>query len=244
MASGIVDDFMEKSAGAAAPVRSAFRSLGRTSGFRVVNGGNRYARSALVMSAVPESAEGDWGDVKREYVIGGNWKSNGDIEFVNNFPGDTLNKAEYNADKMSVVIAPTDIHLHAAQKSIQNNINVCSQDVSQFGTGAYTGNVTAGQMKDLGISWTLTGHSERRSLFHETDEDVAAKTKAAVDEGLTVMLCIGEQLEERESGKTGEVNARQLKAVAEKLDEADWAKVVIAYEPVWAIGTGKVATPE
>ena len=99
-------------------------------------------------------------------------------------------------------------------------------------------------MKDLGISWTLTGHSERRSLFHETDEDVAIKTKAAIDEGMTVMLCIGEQLEERESGKTGEVNARQLKACADKLDEADWANVVIAYEPVWAIGTGKVATPE
>ena len=99
-------------------------------------------------------------------------------------------------------------------------------------------------MKDIGISWTLTGHSERRTLFHETDHDVAVKTKAAIDAGMKAMLCIGEQLAEREAGETGEVNARQLKAVAEVLDEKDWEHVVIAYEPVWAIGTGKVATPE
>lgn len=99
-------------------------------------------------------------------------------------------------------------------------------------------------MKDIGVKWTLTGHSERRTLFHESDEDVAVKTKNAIDAGLTAMLCIGEQLAERENGTTGEVNARQLKAVADKLEEKDWEHVVIAYEPVWAIGTGKVATPE
>jgi len=90
----------------------------------------------------------------------------------------------------------------------------------------------------------LTGHSERRCLFGETDKDVALKTKVALENGLNVMLCIGEQLEERESGKTGEVNARQLQAVVDELTEGQWGNVVIAYEPVWAIGTGKVATPE
>ena len=123
-------------------------------------------------------------------------------------------------------------------------MHVAAQDVSQYGRGAYTGNITADQLTDANIKWTLTGHSERRSLFGETDQDVALKTKVAVENGLNVMLCIGEQLEERESGKTGEVNARQLQAVVEELTEGQWGNVVIAYEPVWAIGTGKVATPE
>merc|ERR1719218_373300 len=132
--------------------------------------------------ALPESAEGGWSDVKREYVVGGNWKSNGDSEFVNTFPGDVLNKAEFDSSKMAVAVAPTDIHLSMAKGKVDDKITVMSQDVSQFGKGAYTGNVTADQMKDIGISWTLTGHSERRTLFHETDEDVALKTKAAIDQ--------------------------------------------------------------
>jgi triosephosphate isomerase (TIM) len=121
---------------------------------------------------------------------------------------------------------------------------VSAQDVSQYGRGAYTGNVTADQLTDIGIKWTLTGHSERRSLFGETDQDVAVKTKIAIENGMNVMVCIGELLEERESGKTDEVNARQLQAVADEIAEGQWGNVVIAYEPVWAIGTGKVATPE
>lgn len=213
-------------------------------GFSIINGSNRYARASVAMMAVPDSAEGTWGDVKRQYVVGGNWKSNGNKDFVNSFPDETLNKAEFDPSEMSVCVAPTNVHLTAAQAKIADKVNVMSQDVSQYGTGAYTGNVTSEMMKDIGISWTLTGHSERRELFHETDLDVAIKTKAAIDAGMTAMLCIGEKLEERESGKTGEVNARQLAAVVEKLEEKDWEHVVIAYEPVWAIGTGKVATPE
>ena len=99
-------------------------------------------------------------------------------------------------------------------------------------------------MKDLGIKWTLTGHSERRTLFHESDEIVALKTKLAIDNDMQVLLCIGELLQEREAGKTAEVNARQLAAVAKVINECQWGNIVIAYEPVWAIGTGKVATPE
>jgi triosephosphate isomerase len=99
-------------------------------------------------------------------------------------------------------------------------------------------------MKDLGIKWTLTGHSERRTLFHESDEIVALKTKLAIDNDMQVLLCIGELLQEREAGKTAEVNARQLAAVAKVINESQWGHIVIAYEPVWAIGTGKVATPE
>lgn len=97
-------------------------------------------------------------------------------------------------------------------------------------------------IKDAGINWTLTGHSERRTLFGDTDELVGLKTRRALDNGLSVIACIGEYLEERESGRTREVNERQLAAIREQCE--DWSNIVIAYEPVWAIGTGKTATPE
>jgi len=195
--------------------------------------------------ALPEGSEGKWGSYDRKYVIGGNWKSNGDVDFAENFPKDVLAKAKFDTDNVEVVVAPTNLHLSTAKKALNGtNVQISSQDVSQYGRGAYTGNVTADQLKDMDIHWTLTGHSERRTLFHESDEDVALKTKVALENGLNVMLCIGEQLEERESGKTGEVNARQLQAVVDHISEGQWGNVVIAYEPVWAIGTGKVATPE
>ena len=94
----------------------------------------------------------------------------------------------------------------------------------------------------MGIKWTLTGHSERRTLYGESDQDVAKKTKRALDFGMTVLACIGELKEEREGGITKDVNTRQLNAIREECD--DWSKIVIAYEPVWAIGTGLTATPE
>jgi len=99
-------------------------------------------------------------------------------------------------------------------------------------------------LKDIGVHWTLTGHSERRTLFHESDKDVALKTKIALENGLKVKACIGEKLEEREAGKTLEVCSRQLKAIADHVEVAHWGNIVVAYEPVWAIGTGKVASPQ
>jgi len=206
---------------------------------------SRKGRSRTTLMALPEGSEGKWGSYDRKYVIGGNWKSNGDVDFAENFPKDVLAKAKFDTDNVEVVVAPTNLHLSTAKKALNGtNVQISSQDVSQYGRGAYTGNVTADQLKDMDIHWTLTGHSERRTLFHESDEDVALKTKVALENGLNVMLCIGEQLEERESGKTGEVNARQLQAVVDHISEGQWGNVVIAYEPVWAIGTGKVATPE
>jgi triosephosphate isomerase (TIM) len=203
----------------------------------------RFNRGFALM-ALPEGAEGAWGSYNRKYVIGGNWKSNGDIDFAAKHVNDVLNKVEFDTNNVEVVIAPTDIHLTSVKDITKPEIQVSAQDVSQYGRGAYTGNVTADQLTDIGIKWTLTGHSERRSLFGETDQDVAVKTKIAIENGMNVMVCIGELLEERESGKTDEVNARQLQAVADEIAEGQWGNVVIAYEPVWAIGTGKVATPE
>ena len=149
---------------------------------------------------------------------------------------------KFDPAKVQVLCCPPALHTTTVQGLVGNNVNVGTQNISLTGDGAYTGEHSVAMVKDAGITWTLTGHSERRSLYGETDEDVAKKTKLAVDQGFTVLACIGESLEERESGKTKDVNERQLNAINKECD--DWSNIVIAYEPVWAIGTGKTATPE
>ena len=119
---------------------------------------------------------------------------------------------------------------------------VAAQNISEFPNGAYTGEVSAEMLKDFGIKWTIIGHSERRTYFHESDEVVAKKVTLALEQELSVILCIGERLEEREAEQTNEVIAKQLAGAKDSI--SDWKKIVVAYEPVWAIGTGKVATPE
>jgi triosephosphate isomerase (TIM) len=140
-----------------------------------------------------------------------------------------------------VLIAPSALHVSLAQSKLRGDVHVASQDLhTAKGLGAYTGAHTVDQLVDAGVKWTLTGHSERRSIFGETDGQTAAKTKIALDGGLSVVLCIGETLPEREAGETLNVVVRQLQAVVDVLPVEAWARVVVAYEPVWAIGTGKV----
>ena len=178
----------------------------------------------------------------RRFLVGGNWKSNGSIAFSKSFPREVLNNLKFDPSKVEVVVAPTALHVGTVAGGIENDVQVSTQDISLTGNGAFTGQHSAEMIKEAGINWTLTGHSERRTLYGETDQDVAAKTKRALDHGISVIACIGELLEERESGRTREVNERQLNAIREQCE--DWSNIVIAYEPVWAIGTGKTATPE
>jgi triosephosphate isomerase len=131
--------------------------------------------------------------------------------------------------------------------SLRDDIEIAAQNCSLTGTGAYTGEISAATLKDMGVTWVILGHSERREGFGMAGEDselVAKKTKKALEDGLKVMVCIGEKKEEREAGTTMDVCASQLKPVAETLSKEDWANISIAYEPVWAIGTGLTATPE
>jgi triosephosphate isomerase (TIM) len=121
-------------------------------------------------------------------------------------------------------------------------MEVAAQNVFDKPNGAFTGEISVSQLKDSNISWTLIGHSERRTILKEEDEFVASKTKTAIDGGIRVILCCGESLEERENGSTVEVVTKQLSKVHNVIGESGWEKVVIAYEPIWAIGTGKVAT--
>jgi triosephosphate isomerase (TIM) len=180
----------------------------------------------------------------RKVLIGGNWKSNGNLKFIENHMKSVINTLKFDTNKCEVVISPTTLHLDYVKSLLdkESKVQISSQNVSAFPEGAYTGEVTASQLKEYGFNWTLTGHSERRQLFGETSELVAKKTKISLENGLSVIACIGEKLEERESKRTMEVCLSQLEAIAKATN--DWNRLVIAYEPVWAIGTGKTATQE
>jgi len=185
-------------------------------------------------------------DGTRTYLIGGNWKCNGTIASLEQLISD-FNAAGPIPANAEVVIGAPAIHIPLCLMTLRKDIAIAAQNCSVTGMGAYTGEVAASQLKDMGVTWVILGHSERREGFGMAGEDselVAKKTKAALAEGLKVMLCIGEKKEEREAGTTMDVCASQLKPVADILAKEDWANVSIAYEPVWAIGTGLTATPE
>jgi len=144
-----------------------------------------------------------------------------------------------------VVIAPPSLYIIPLQEHLTCHIEVAAQNAYHEKAGAFTGEISIEQLHDAKIPWVILGHSERRTLFHETSHFVGLKVKAALNQGLSVILCVGESLEEREAGKTFEVVREQLDGVIKETGkDARWDKVVIAYEPVWAIGTGRVASPE
>jgi len=177
----------------------------------------------------------------RQFFVGGNFKLNPiTLDTKSSLIGG-LNKADLDP-ATEVVIAPPAIYLISVKESVRKEVQVAAQNCYFKESGAFTGEISPKQLVDAGIPYVILGHSERRTLFHETSELVATKTRASLDAGLKVILCIGETLEQRESGKTTEVCEAQLKAVVDVTKEADWSNIVIAYEPVWAIGTGKVAT--
>lgn len=126
-------------------------------------------------------------------------------------------------------------------KEANVNAKVAAQNCYKVSKGAFTGEVSPAMLKDNGIEWVILGHSERRNVFGENDQLIAEKVGHALNEGLSVIACIGEKIEEREAGKTLDVVYAQMEAI--KPQVSDWSRVVVAYEPVWAIGTGKVATP-
>ncbi|KAF1921632.1 Triosephosphate isomerase [Ampelomyces quisqualis] len=176
----------------------------------------------------------------RQFFVGGNFKMNGTIKSIKDIL-ENLNNAKLDPNT-EVVVAPPALYLLLAREHLRKGLEVAAQNIFDKPSGAFTGEISADQLKDSGITWTILGHSERRVLLQEDDQFVASKTKAALDCGLGVILCCGESLEQREANKTIEVVTRQLKAVADKVK--DWSKIVVAYEPIWAIGTGKVATTE
>jgi len=140
------------------------------------------------------------------------------------------------------VVAPPSLYLLLTREHLDSKFEVAAQNVFDKPSGAFTGEISAAQLKDSGITWTLLGHSERRTVLREEDSFIASKTKCSADQGVGVILCCGESLKEREEGITVDVVTKQLDAVNKAIDKEAWKNIVIAYEPIWAIGTGKVAT--
>ena len=179
----------------------------------------------------------------RKPMIAGNWK-------MNKTPAETvalvedLKKIQVRT-KAEVVVCPMTVSLFAAATQLKGtDIKLGAQNIHWAASGAFTGEIAADMLKELGVEYVIIGHSERRQYFGETDETVNKRVKAALAAGFKPIVCIGEMLEERESGKTEKVLFTQLEGGLAGLTKEDMANVVIAYEPVWAIGTGKTATPE
>ncbi|KAG5650003.1 hypothetical protein H0H81_001100 [Sphagnurus paluster] len=177
----------------------------------------------------------------RQFFVGGNFKMNPNTKEQSLALAAGLNNAQLDP-ATEVVIAPPSLYLLPLQEKLRKDVQLAAQNAYFKTSGAFTGEISPAQLVDAGIPYVILGHSERRTLFHETSEIVATKTRAALDASLKVILCIGETLEQREAGKTGDVCEQQLKAAVAVLKEDDWSQIIIAYEPVWAIGTGKVAT--
>jgi len=179
---------------------------------------------------------------QRKLIIGGNWKCNGTIESTNKLIGEVLNKAEFDQTKVEVVVAPISLHVGTVKALVNPAVKVALQNMSASDKGAFTGEISGEQATDFGLEWVIIGHSERRTLFGETDAMVAAKVSKAQSHGLNAMVCCGESLEVREAGTTNDFLKGQLDALKDSI--CDWSKIVLAYEPIWAIGTGKTATPD
>ena len=179
----------------------------------------------------------------RKKIIAGNWK-------MNKTPSEAVVLAKEIAEKANgaecdVVVCPTAVCLSKVTEVLNgSNVGVGAQNVHFKESGAFTGELAANMLTDIGVKYVIIGHSERRQYFGETDETVNLRTKAAIDGGLTPIVCVGESLEEREQGVTADVVRKQTKIALLGVSESDAKNVVIAYEPIWAIGTGKTATAE
>ncbi len=182
----------------------------------------------------------------RKPLIVGNWKMYKTIpetiEFCNRLK---IQLVGVNAEAVDIAVAPAFTALAASAEALRNSrISVSAQNVFWAENGAYTGEVSAGMLRDAGCRMAIIGHSERRQYFHETDEGVNKKGAAVIKEGLIPIVCVGETLEERKAGATLSVIETQTRGALKGLKVSDPAALVIAYEPVWAIGTGQTATPE
>ncbi|OOG64435.1 triose-phosphate isomerase [Rhodanobacter sp. B04] len=179
----------------------------------------------------------------RRKLVAGNWKMHGSRSMATGLVNEIVAAKPASVDV--VVFPPFPYLAELAWQHADSGLGVGAQDVSEHeGQGAYTGEVSAAMLADVGAQWALVGHSERRQYHGESDELVARKFAAARAGGLTPILCVGETLEQREAGQTEAVIARQLQAVLALNGIASFDTAVIAYEPVWAIGTGRTATPE
>jgi triosephosphate isomerase (TIM) len=181
----------------------------------------------------------------RRKIVAGNWK-------MNTNPNDGLQLAEAVVkgagdglpDNVTLVLAPPFTHLMLIKNILPANIGLAAQNCATEDSGAYTGEVSAGMLVSAGAGYVIIGHSERRMFYKETDQELNKKTRIAIAKGLSPIFCCGENLHEREKGIYTEIVKKQVEQGLADISAADFSKIIIAYEPVWAIGTGKTATAE
>jgi triosephosphate isomerase len=180
----------------------------------------------------------------RKKIVAGNWKMHKNAEQTQELLNELTAKipAETTAQ---VIVAPTFVNLASAVNQLKSTkISVSAQNMHQAASGAYTGEIAADMLKSVGVNTVILGHSERRAIFHETDALIASKVDAALQNDMTVIFCFGEELKDRQSANHFNIVENQLKDGLFHIEAKDWEKIVLAYEPVWAIGTGETASPE
>lgn len=181
----------------------------------------------------------------RKNIVAGNWKMNKTLPEAQQLMSQLLNYIQNNLSNCQVMIAPPALYLSLAKDIFRNEeIDVYAQNISEFENGAYTGEISASMLKSMNINGSIVAHSERRQYHNETDQSAAIKIKNLLDKGITPIYCNGEKLEERKSGEYLNIIKQQTETALFGLSSEEIKKVIIAYEPVWAIGTGETATAE
>lgn len=180
----------------------------------------------------------------RDKIVAGNWKMNNDLAQTEDLLSN-IKKLYKRNDEVRVIVAPSFTNLHHTFESLRKSpIDVAAQNMNENSEGAFTGEVSARMLTSIGVKTVILGHSERRSVYKETDELLAKKVDAALENDMEVIFCCGEELNERKADRHFEVVKRQLENGLFHVSEANLKKIIIAYEPVWAIGTGETASPE
>ena len=180
----------------------------------------------------------------RKKIVAGNWKMHKNAEQTEDLLNELIAKVPTDTTAQ-VIVAPTFVNLASAVDHLEfTNIDVAAQNVHQAESGAFTGEISADMLKGVGVNTVILGHSERRAIFHESDALIASKVDTALAHEMTVIFCFGEELKDRQSNIHFNVVENQLKEGLFHIKAASWENVVLAYEPVWAIGTGETASPE
>lgn len=180
----------------------------------------------------------------RHPIVAGNWKMNKNAEETEDLLNDLIDQLPTDKE-VEIIVAPTFINLASAVEHVEfTNISVAAQNMHQAENGAFTGEISADMLKSIGVHTVILGHSERRSIFGETDAIIAAKVNQALKYHMRVIFCFGEELKERQQQQHFSVVESQLRQGLFQLEASAWENIVLAYEPVWAIGTGETASPE
>lgn len=180
----------------------------------------------------------------RKKIVAGNWKMHKNAEETEDLLNELIDKLP-NDIEAQIIVAPTFVNLASAVDHLEfTNIGVAAQNMHQNESGAFTGEISAEMLKSIGVNIVILGHSERRAYFHETDTLLAQKVSTGLKHDMTIIFCFGEELKDRQNKQHFNIVENQLRDGLFHLENKDWEQIILAYEPVWAIGTGETASPE